>query len=154
MQYYARINDLTRNTKILTYCNISFYVESKTDIHLLDYIPIDMLINMYCARGMNCNTDNFKAGLRELGIENLMVIYKIYAMTKMRNDSMSFDAFYKSNSSTCSKTSTLTKSSGTTDDLITEMMAVDQTRFDFECIQYLGNSYERLSFDAEPFDLE
>ena len=142
MQYYARINDLTRNTKILTYCNISFYVESKTDIHLLDYIPIDMLINMYCARGMNFNTENFKAGLRELGIENPMVIYKIvYAMTKMRNDSMSFDAFCKSNSSTCSKTSTLTKSSGTTDEpsLITVFMAVDQTRFDSEYIQYLGN---------------
>ena len=138
MQYYARNNDLTRNTNFLTYCNISFYVESKTDIHLLDYIPIDMLINMYCARGMNFNTDNFKASLRELGIKNPMVIYKIvYAMTKMRNDSMSFDAFCKSNSSTCSKTSTLTKSSGTTDEpsLITKMMAVDQTRFDSEYIQ-------------------
>ena len=64
--------------------------------------------------------------------------------------------FCKSSSSTCSKTSTLTKSSSTTDEpsLITEMMAVDQTRFDSEYIQYLGNSYERLSFDAEPFDLE
>ena len=75
-----------------------------------------MLINMYCARGMNFNTENFKAVLKELGIENPVVIYKIvYAMTKMRNDSMSFDAFCKSNSSTCSKTSTLTKPSGTTD---------------------------------------
>ena len=46
MKQYARFNSLLANTKFLKYCNISYYNESKQDIDLLHYFPIDMLINI------------------------------------------------------------------------------------------------------------
>ena len=112
MQNYARLNNLLANTKFLTYCNISYFVESKADIDLLHFIPIDMLINIYCARGLNFNAENFKASLRELGVETPMVIFKlVYGMTKLRSASMNFD---DSKLSSCLNTSTLKNSTITT----------------------------------------
>ena len=157
MQQYARFNSLLANTKFLTYCNISYYNESKQDIDLLHYFPIDMLINIYCARGLNFNTENFKTSLRELGIETPVVIYKlIYGMTKLRTDAMNFQ---EKNASCPSNTSTLTKSTSTSLDpytsevtgptTTTEMMLVDQSRFEHEYIQHLTNSYNSSFIDAE-----
>ena len=55
------------------------------DISLLNEIPLELLINLYCSRGNNLNTDNFIKSLGQLGLQNFLVKHKLhFGLTVLR----------------------------------------------------------------------
>lgn len=45
---------------------------------MLNEIPLELLINLYCSRGNNLNTENFIKTLGQLGIKNFVLKHKLH----------------------------------------------------------------------------
>jgi len=95
MQKYAEEHNLiqksSRQDFTVIYCGLCAFNDDNRDMDTLLRIPLALLINMYCAKGSNFNSENFKKSLQSIGFTNAMVIAKIeFGLTKLRSSAAGY----------------------------------------------------------------